>query len=108
MPNGTADEDHSNDTLSVERGAKFDGTYTIGGASPDFTNFTEAVADLTSFEVAGQTTFNIRNGTYNEQVTIGEINGMDATNTVTFQSELGDSSQVILSFGALTLPIVLL
>ncbi|MEO1263025.1 MAG: CARDB domain-containing protein [Bacteroidota bacterium] len=99
-PNGVPDTVNLNDTLLVNLTPGLVGTYTIGGASPDFSTFTEAVNTLTQSGVCGPVVFNVRNGTYNEQIVLPEILGMDATNTVTFQSESGDSSQVVLTFSA--------
>ncbi|MCB9230512.1 MAG: T9SS type A sorting domain-containing protein [Bacteroidia bacterium] len=76
------------------------GNYTLGGISPDFANFTEAVDALDSLGVSGPVTINIRNGIYNEQVSIPVINGTSAANRVVFQSETGDSSQVVLTFAS--------
>ena len=76
------------------------GTYTIGGASPDFVDFNDAVDSLNMVGVAGAVVFDVRDGVYNEQVVLTEITGTSATNTVTFQSESGDSSLVTLTYSA--------
>ena len=99
-PNGIADTTNYNDTALVVRASGLNGTYTIGGTSPDYTDFTSAVSDLNQYGVCGPVTFNVRNGTYNEQITIHEIPGVDSMDTVTFQSESGDSSLAILTFSA--------
>ena len=100
-PNGMADPQPVNDTIyadSLYTGLA--GIYTIGGSSPDFTDFTEAVDALHSGGVVGAVTFNVRNGTYNEQIEINEILGVDSMNTVIFQSETGDSTAAILAFSS--------
>ena len=74
------------------------GSYTIGGTSPDYVSFTAAVSDLVGQGICGPVVFNIRDGVYNEQVVIPQISGTDSSNTITFQSESGDSSLVILAF----------
>ncbi|MES2588037.1 MAG: right-handed parallel beta-helix repeat-containing protein [Bacteroidota bacterium] len=76
--------------------AQLSGSYTIGGASPDYINLSSAVADLHAQGVGGTVLFNIRNGTYSEQITFTTWAGMSAVNSVTFQSESSDSSLVIL------------
>lgn len=76
------------------------GNYTIGGAAPDYPTITSAVSALTANGVCGPVNFNIRSGTYNEQVVIPAITGSSATNTITFQSESGDSTAVVLSFAS--------
>ncbi len=73
------------------------GDYTIGGASPDFETFTGAVNRLIGCGVNGPVTFSISSGTYAEQLYIPKISGASGTNTITFQSESGDSSDVILT-----------
>ena len=74
------------------------GTYTIGGVSPNYASFTAAVAALNTNGVSGPVTFNVRNGTYTESVLLTAVSGSSATNRITFQSEMGDSSLVILTF----------
>jgi hypothetical protein len=84
--------------LNSDSKAQLTGTYTIGGITPDYTTFTLAVADLVASGVSGPLIFDVRDGTYPEQISIGTITGVSATNTVTFQSESGDSTTVILTF----------
>lgn len=52
-------------------------------------------------------TFNVRNGTYTESLTINQITNASAVNTITFQSESGDSSLVILTHASATSTLVL-
>lgn len=100
-PNGATDGNNGNDTQSVNNLKQgMSGTYTIGGSSPDYTTFTLAAADLVARGVCGAVTFNARNGTYNEQFSIGSVFGTSATNTVTFQSQSNDSSNVTLSYAS--------
>ncbi|MEM9823357.1 MAG: right-handed parallel beta-helix repeat-containing protein, partial [Bacteroidota bacterium] len=100
LPNGVPDTINFNDTLNVTIAPGLAGAYTIGGINPDYNTFTDAIDDLSLWGVCGPVVFNVRNGTYNEQLLIPEIFGMDASNTVQFQSESGDSSQVQLTFSA--------
>ncbi len=44
--------------------------------------------------------FEVESGTYNEQITLTEIPGVDATNTVTFKSTTGINTDVVLEFAA--------
>ncbi len=71
------------------------GTYTIGGTSPDFATITDAVDTITANGMSGAVVFNIRNGTYYENITIDSIPG-NYLYPLTFQSETGDSSAVII------------
>jgi bacillolysin len=74
------------------------GTYTIGGTSPDYTTFTKAAAALSAKGICGNVVFNVRSGSYKEQVRIGGIAGTSSSSTITFQSQVGDSSKVILTY----------
>ncbi len=96
-PNGNSDANNSNDTASSAVNTQLSGTYTLGGATPDYADFTSAVNDLNSIGVCGAVIFNVRAGTYNEKLIINQITGASASNTITFQSETGDSSTVILN-----------
>ena len=62
------------------------GTYTIGGASPNFSNFTEAATALNLAGVTCPVTFKVRPGVYNEQIQLYDIAGASLLNTVTFES----------------------
>ena len=74
------------------------GTYTIGGGSPDYLTIGDAIADLTAMGIDDPVIFNIRDGSYIEQLSIGIITGSSETNTITFQSESQDSSAVVISY----------
>ena len=103
LPNGIADIVGANDSSTMQNVyAGLNGTYTLGGSSPDFADFAAASANLNFGGVVGTTTFNVRNGTYNEQVVLNEIPGADTLMTAVFQSETGDSSAVVLTFGSTT------
>jgi hypothetical protein len=66
--------------------AQLSGTYTIGDDPEDnYASFTAAASDLTTLGVGGPVTFNVEQLTYSESVTIGQITGASATNTITFR-----------------------
>jgi hypothetical protein len=97
--NGQQDCNRRNDTSSINNLATpLCGTYTIGGASPNFVNFTEASNALNVAGITCPVIFRVRNGTYNEQVEIGQILGSSSVNTITFESESGDSSLAVLNY----------
>jgi hypothetical protein len=98
QPNGQPDTINFNDTLTTNRKSAIAGTYTIGGSSPDYSNFTSAVADLNANGLCGPVTFNVRSGVYTEQISLESITGASATNTVIFQSESGNRNDVILTY----------
>jgi parallel beta-helix repeat protein len=99
-PNGVADTINHNDTSQAVVGPSLSGTFTIGGSSPDYATFNDAVSALSNFGVCGPVVFNVRPGNYTEQVTIQNIVGTSASNTVLFQSETGDSTSVNLTFSS--------
>jgi hypothetical protein len=101
-PNGVADSFVGNDTLTVTLKPALSGTFTIGGTAPDYPSFSAAAADLNANGICGPVVFNVRPGTYTEQVTLNQVSGSSPTNTITFQSENGDRNSVILSFNATT------
>ena len=71
------------------------GTYTIdanGTGNRNFTTFNAAVTQLGVAGVSGPVTFDVAAGTYNEQVTITEVLGASATNTITFNGGTGNAS----------------
>jgi len=100
MPNGVQDTINNNDSASVVTQAAISGTFTIGGATPDYATFADAVNDLTAFGLCGPVVFNVRPGTYNEQLELDDVAGASAVNTITFQSETGVNTDVDLTFGA--------
>lgn len=78
--------------------AGLSGNYTIGSGG-DFSTITDAVNELYSSGVSGPVIFNIKRGTYNEQLDFKlAITGVSTTNTVTFQSESGNPADAEISF----------
>ena len=76
--------------------AQLSGTYTIGGTAPDYATIPDALT-ATQAGVTGPVIFNIRPGIYSGKLFINSIQGSSATNTVTFQSENGDSTSVTIT-----------
>ncbi|MDB2657168.1 PKD domain-containing protein [Crocinitomicaceae bacterium] len=103
LPNGVIEptSGNGNDTTTITVSTGLNGTYTIG-ATGDFLSFTEAVTALNMFGVCGPVIMNVQDGTYNEQIVLSEVIGMNATNTVTFQSENSDPALVTLDWLATT------
>lgn len=101
LPNGTTDGKTINDTNTTSLCGAMSGTYTInpaGSGSTNFTSFSAALAQLNCGGISGAVTFNVSNGTYNEQLNVTAITGASSTNTVTFQSASGDSSAVVVAY----------
>ncbi len=100
MPNGVADTINGDDTINVALKASLNGTYSIGGASPDYPTIGAAAADLNNYGVCGPVVFNIRSGTYSGQVALGNIPGVSSTNKILFQSEANHRDSVTLTYSA--------
>jgi hypothetical protein len=83
--------------LGNESFAQLSGPYTVGGTTPNYATVQDAVVAVQSAGVSGPVVFNIRPGTYPGKVDIGNVTGVSATNTITFQSENGDSTSVIIT-----------
>ena len=96
-PNGVPDTINTNDTSAVTVKAALAGTFTIGGVSPNYANFTAAVDDLVNSGVCGPVTFNVAAGTYTEAITIPEISGASSVNTITFNGGTGNAASRILT-----------
>ena len=73
------------------------GVYTIGGINPSFSTIDSAFRALDSNGVGGSVVFNIRDGVYQEQLSLTNVTGASAANRITFQSESLDSSLVVIS-----------
>lgn len=90
LPNGNPDSDTSNDTLCAVLCTGLNGTYTVGGVTPDYLTLTDAVDALTNCGINGPVIFNVAPGVYNEGLVIPPILGASATNTITFDG--GDAT----------------
>jgi parallel beta-helix repeat protein len=99
MPNGVADDNVANDTMTAVIRVGMQGAFTIGGANPDFNTIQEAVDSLQSIGICDTVTMLIRPGTYNEQISIPHIAGAFGKQII-FTAENGDSSSVILQYNA--------
>ena len=91
---GTSRNDTVERTIHVRFCA---GVYTIG-ASGNYADFTTAIDTLNQAGVAGAVVFNVQTGTYDEQIVLGRVEGMSATNYVMFRSATGDSTSVVLRY----------
>lgn len=97
-PNSGTDANAANDTLVANRISALNGTYTIGSTSPSFTSFNNAISAMSTRGVCGPVTFNVRDGVYTEQVSVPQLPGVNAINTVTWQSQSNDSTKVNLTY----------
>ena len=74
------------------------GTYTIGGEDPDYSSWNEAVDALSANGISGPVRLLVRDGNYNEQISIPAISGASAINRISFEAEQGAAAQVVLSY----------
>lgn len=103
LPNGGTDGNLTNDSLQMTACPALSGVYTInpsGSGSTNFTTFAAAVGAMTCGGIVGPVTFNVSNGTYNEQIVVPVISGASAVNRVTFKGLNNDSSLVTLSYSS--------
>ena len=101
MPNGQVDAVPANDSYTNPPVyTMMQGSYTVGGVSPDYPTINSCVSALIQRGVCGPVVFNIRPGIYNEYLDFdgNTMNGLSWTNTVTFQSETLDSTSVEMSY----------
>jgi hypothetical protein len=97
-PNGVTDEQLENDSSLFSTQTAMIDTFTIGGVSPDFATFTDAVAALNGFGICGPVVFNVRDGIYPEQVLISDLNGTNSTNTVLFREDPNNTGLVEIEY----------
>jgi len=79
--------------------AQLNGSYTIGPGET-YTSFQAAADDLHNLGVSGPVVFNIKPGTYSEQFTLDYIPNAGENNPITFQSQTGDSTDVVIKYDA--------
>ncbi len=98
MPNGNTDPQPSNDLKSSNPFyASLSGIYTVGGFTPDFNLVSDLETILNNSGIVGNVTFNFRPGTYTEAILINNFPRTSYSQSVTFQSESGDSTAVTLT-----------
>lgn len=88
MPNGVADTDNSNDTLTFTLTVAMNGTYTIDASitssATNYQSFTDFTNDLMAKGICGPVVANVNpaSGPYEETVSFGAITGSSAVNTI--------------------------
>jgi hypothetical protein len=89
--------------------AQLSGSYTIDSsmvtAGTNYQTFTDAITALTTSGVNGAVTFNVKKGTYNEQVVIPSISGANSANTITFNG-LGSTTILTASTSSSNYPVL--
>ncbi|MEZ4804762.1 MAG: right-handed parallel beta-helix repeat-containing protein [Bacteroidia bacterium] len=102
LPNNTTDQNFENDSFKItNQKTAMRGVYTIGGTSPDFNTFKNAIDAMNSYGIADSVRFRVRAGVYDEQLIIKSINGASQKNSIVFESESLDSSNVLLRYNSI-------
>ncbi|MBP7240155.1 MAG: hypothetical protein KBA14_08010, partial [Saprospiraceae bacterium] len=96
-PENEPDHFTLNDTISGTVKGGLEGTYTIGGASPDYPTIAAAVSALVTSGACDTVIFNIRNGTYTEELDIPYLTIATGA-VVIFQSETNNPANVIITW----------
>jgi PKD repeat protein len=96
-PNGIGDQNKANDSVTQILKIGMDSAYTIGAVNADYLSFSDAVSDLKKWGICQDIAFLVKDGHYNEQVLI-DNSCTDKVHKITFQSESGDSSKVIVAY----------
>lgn len=103
-PNGLADKETSNDSLSRIYCQPMHGTYTIdpAGSGPNnFASFEEAIGGLNCGGISAAVVFEVASGTYaNTQFSIPFVFGSDSLNTITFKSAANNPDSVLITFAS--------
>lgn len=99
-PNSGTDANTSNDTVKAIFGTPLSGTYVIGSAPSDFTTFNDAVSALTIRGVAGPVVFDVKTGSYSEQIVLGNVLGSSAANRITFKAQNNNRTSVTIGYSA--------
>ncbi|MBN2747619.1 MAG: right-handed parallel beta-helix repeat-containing protein, partial [Bacteroidales bacterium] len=94
----TGDSIPANDTLRENIticGGSYSGTYIVGNQSGDhFPDLNSAFAAFNSCGMSGSVVLRIRPGTYNEQIILPNISGLNASKTITIESFTGNKDVV--------------
>lgn len=99
-PNGLQDPNTGNDNYSSTGFPSLGGVLTVGGANPDYPTINAAIADMENSGICGPTWLHLREGVYNEQVTIGSIPGASAANPVVIMPDPANTLPVEIAYTA--------
>ncbi len=93
-PNNLTDSQSVNDSFSTTYSPALTGTYTVGGANPNFANLSSALNTLAQNGQCGPVVFDVRAGKYNESIDIPVISGASSTNTLTIQGAGASNTEI--------------
>lgn len=98
-PNGEVDRFPQNDTASSEEiYSALAGIYTIGGENADFEKIQDAANALNQRGIAGDVTFNISPGFYDEEIFISGVPGSSCERRIILQSATKIAEDVVIGF----------
>jgi len=100
-PNDAVDGWNINDTAMssvISCVGNMHGIYNIGGSNPDFSTFNDALFALNYCGIDSHIVFNVYPGIYYEHLEITPIPGASASNTITFNGYVNDSTAVVLYY----------
>lgn len=86
-------EESETASISIKNG--FSGTYTVGTGG-DYATIAAAI-DAVKDGINGAVVFNVKNGSYKEELVIPEIPGASEVNTITLKSESGNYGDVTIT-----------
>ncbi len=90
-PNGSNDMNALNDTIKQVIYTSLCGSYTLGGSNPNYPDFQSAANGLNYSGITCPVVIKVRDGIYNEHITLNEVLGSSTANTVKFESESGNT-----------------
>jgi hypothetical protein len=86
FPNFATDTVNDDDTASTVFALSMNGTYSIGGATADYTTIADAVSALNTYGVCGPVVFTVdsASGPYTSNLNLSSVSGCSSVNTITF------------------------
>ena len=90
----------ANDTIRRSINVRFcAGEYIVGSCpDSDFPNLTTAIDTLHNAGVGGAVVFRLCQQTFNEQLSLGNVLGVDANNTITFKTVRGANDLAVITY----------
>ncbi|MCB0482215.1 MAG: right-handed parallel beta-helix repeat-containing protein [Flavobacteriales bacterium] len=105
LPNGATDGFLGNDSSqNVSRKTAMSGTYVVAlSGTRDYSSLVALATDLNTRGVCGPVRVKIKSGTYNGNTTLAQIEGANASNTITIEADSANTSPAILNSNSYTL-----
>jgi PKD repeat protein len=96
-PNAGVECNNYNDSVTANRATALCGVYTVGGTNPDFTTLEEAIEGINVAGISCPVEIRMRDGVYNENISLQPVIGASEINTITITSDSQDSSAVLIN-----------